>query len=95
MNTKSLVALMICGILVATSLFSAYEVGYGNGVSKADAKYQAGYNAGVLESSHNSQLAQARIGQSYDNGYQAGLQAQNNSSAVNGTSGDFVVNGTG
>ena len=82
MDKKSLVALIVCAALLTASIFGAYQIGYGSGSSKDDAKYQAGYNAGVLDTQHNSNLGQARVSQAYDNGYQAGLKAQSNSTGT-------------
>jgi hypothetical protein len=79
---KQLLTIVFCLIIFSLLMSGAYYAGYNIGSSKADAKYQMGFNAGVLDAGHGDNLAQARVSQAYQNGYQAGLKAQSNSTGT-------------
>ena len=72
MNTKALVAIMVCGVLFAT-MFLVYG-SYQNSVG-----YTSGYNKGFGAGQERTTGLAAQT--SYFNGYQAGLKAQ----TINGT----------
>jgi hypothetical protein len=77
-STKIITIVLVC-VVLSLSFFASYRIGYINATEKS---YQAGYDAGVLEASHNANLAQARVSQAYENGYNAGLKAQGNSTGI-------------
>jgi hypothetical protein len=80
MNKKSLIFIIICGILVSTMIFGSYKLGANStdfaSTSKSIEDYQRGFFDG-----QNSTIAQQKLGNDmsytagYKNGYQAGLKA--------------------
>jgi hypothetical protein len=77
MNKKSLFVIAVLGVLVATTIIGAYQLGYS---TSTKINYQKGFNEGLNFSS--SQSNQGLYQNGYQNGYQAGL---NFSRIVNGT----------
>jgi hypothetical protein len=77
MNRKSLIVIAICGVLVSTMIFGAYQLGYSNSTK---INYQKGFNDGLKFGSGQAS------GNLYQNGYQSGYQAGLNLNKImNGT----------
>jgi hypothetical protein len=68
MQTKSFIAILLCAVILVTSVYTAYQLGTTNGYNKAikDGKITLGAFSWRLDP-----------GMAYQSGYLAGLHAQN------------------
>lgn len=74
MNKKSLIAIVLCGIIAATLIFGAYQFGYNAGNT-------VGYNSGYAKGSAMVPISPGLSGTGYNIGYQDGFKAAQNTTS--------------